>query len=185
MKGRNFIAIKTQSGVVLLVSLIMLLLLTLIGITGSQVTGQEEKMAGNMRDKNLAFQAAESALSEAEAKVTQLAFNCTNGRFKPMDKNCDNTLETVPVWEAVDWTTTGTVSTADNAVPYSKGNLDLSSTPAYIIETLPGTSCAVATSPCPAGQSRYNYRITARATGGSSTAVVMIQSVFQTSSPPP
>lgn len=46
------------------ISLIMLLLLTLIGVTGSQVTGLEEKMAGNMKDRNIAFQAAESALRD-------------------------------------------------------------------------------------------------------------------------
>ena len=50
---------KHQSGVVLPISMIMLLLLTLIGITGSHVTGLEEKMAGNSRNYNLAFQAAE------------------------------------------------------------------------------------------------------------------------------
>jgi len=37
----------------------MLLLLTIIGITGIQVSGLEEKMAGNSRDQNLAFQSAE------------------------------------------------------------------------------------------------------------------------------
>ena len=58
-----------QSGAVLIISLIMLLLLTLIGLSGSQVTALEEKMAGNMRDKNLAFQAAESALRAVEATL--------------------------------------------------------------------------------------------------------------------
>ncbi|MFK5947321.1 MAG: PilX N-terminal domain-containing pilus assembly protein, partial [Methylococcales bacterium] len=52
--------LNKQTGVVLVVSLIMLLLLTLIGITGTQVTSLEEKMAGNARDQNIAFQAAES-----------------------------------------------------------------------------------------------------------------------------
>ncbi|NOS73875.1 MAG: hypothetical protein HOP36_04915, partial [Methyloglobulus sp.] len=58
---------KSQSGVVLIISLIMLLLLTLVGLTGMQNIGLEEKMAGNMRDSNLAFQAAESALVAGEA----------------------------------------------------------------------------------------------------------------------
>ena len=62
-----------QSGAVLIISLIMLLLLTLIGTTSMQSTSLEEKMAGNMRDKNLAFQAAESALAAAGASLNPAA----------------------------------------------------------------------------------------------------------------
>jgi len=60
--------IKTtrQSGVVLIVSLFMLLLLTLIGLSGMQTTSLEEKMASNNRDQNLAFQSAEAALRGGE-----------------------------------------------------------------------------------------------------------------------
>lgn len=68
----NKTSLKQQSGVVLVISLIMLLLLTLIAISGSQVTGLEEKMASNSRDQNLAFQAAESALRAAEKEIEAL-----------------------------------------------------------------------------------------------------------------
>lgn len=60
---------RQQSGVVLVISLIMLLALTLIGITSSSVTGLEEKMAANSKNKNLAFQAAEAALRAAETSL--------------------------------------------------------------------------------------------------------------------
>jgi type IV pilus assembly protein PilX len=66
---------KLQSGVVLVVSLIMLLLLTLIALSGSQSTSLEEKMAGNMRDRNLAFQAAEAALRDAESDINNVRGN--------------------------------------------------------------------------------------------------------------
>jgi len=66
MKNKS---LKKQSGAILVVSLIMLLLLTLIGVAGTQVTGLEEKMANNSRDQNLSFQAAEAALRAAEVKV--------------------------------------------------------------------------------------------------------------------
>lgn len=61
---------QRQSGVVLVISLIMLLALTLIGVTSSSVTGLEEKMAANSKDVNLAFQAAEAALRAAETSLT-------------------------------------------------------------------------------------------------------------------
>ena len=67
---------RHQSGAVLAISLIILLLLTLIGLTAAQVTGLEEKMAGNLRDRNLAFQAAESALRAGEEKTSEL--HCEN-----------------------------------------------------------------------------------------------------------
>lgn len=61
-----------QRGTTLMVSLTMLLLLTLLAVTGMQTTIFEEKMTNNMRDHDTAFQAAESALLEGEAFVTNL-----------------------------------------------------------------------------------------------------------------
>lgn len=72
--------LKRQAGVVLVISLIMLLLLTLIGISSMQTVIIEERMAGNMGDRNLAFQAAESALRHAEKfiKDNNVAVNASN-----------------------------------------------------------------------------------------------------------
>ncbi|EWC40216.1 pilus assembly protein PilX [Pseudomonas stutzeri] len=60
---------SSQRGAVLLVSLIMLLLLTILGAAAMRDTNLQERMAGNMRDQNLAFQAAEAALRFAEQEV--------------------------------------------------------------------------------------------------------------------
>lgn len=83
MKQSVFSKRESQSGVVLVVSLVMLLLLTLIGVTGMQVSGLEEKMAGNNKDKNIAFQAAETALRSGEEQVDAIVaiggFDGNNG----------------------------------------------------------------------------------------------------------
>lgn len=63
--------VNKQSGVVLVVGMIMLLLLTLIGLTGTHATSLEEKMAGNAQDQVIAFQAAEATLLEAEKFVLE------------------------------------------------------------------------------------------------------------------
>ena len=47
-------------------ALVFLLLLTILGIAALNTTSLEEKMAHNVKDRNLAFQAAESALIVAE-----------------------------------------------------------------------------------------------------------------------
>ena len=60
---------KEQAGVVLVICLMMLLLLTLMGVSGMGSTALEEKMANNMRDRNVAFQAAEATLRHAELFV--------------------------------------------------------------------------------------------------------------------
>ncbi|MCX7069309.1 MAG: PilX N-terminal domain-containing pilus assembly protein [Methylococcales bacterium] len=60
---------KHQTGVVLIISLIMLLALTLIGVTSSSVTSLEEKMAANNKNINLAFQAAEATLRDVEGSL--------------------------------------------------------------------------------------------------------------------
>ena len=59
-----------QSGIALIIGLVMLLLLTLIMMAAVKVTMLEEKMAGNLQNQNIAFQAAESALREAEARIS-------------------------------------------------------------------------------------------------------------------
>jgi type IV pilus assembly protein PilX len=62
---------KQQTGAVLVISLFILVVITLIGISAIQTTTLEEKMTGNMRDHDLAFQAAESALRDAEINLIE------------------------------------------------------------------------------------------------------------------
>ena len=55
-----------QQGAVLAVTLMILLVVTLLTVSNMQSAVLEEKMAGNNSDRNVAFQAAESGLREAE-----------------------------------------------------------------------------------------------------------------------
>ena len=71
-KPTNFRPLNRERGAVLVVSLIMLLIVTMIAVSSMQGTVMEEKMAGNTRDRNLAFQTAESALREAERYLAGL-----------------------------------------------------------------------------------------------------------------
>lgn len=60
-----------ERGAVLAVSLILLLLVTVLGVSTIGTTTLQEKMAANTRDKDLAFQAAELAMKVAERLVEQ------------------------------------------------------------------------------------------------------------------
>jgi type IV pilus assembly protein PilX len=53
-----------QHGAVLFIALVMLVLLTLIGITAMQVTLLQERMAGGFRVQHQAFEAAEGTLKD-------------------------------------------------------------------------------------------------------------------------
>jgi type IV pilus assembly protein PilX len=63
-----------ERGAILVTSLLLLLVLTIIGLTAMQMTRMQERMSGNARDMNLAFQGAESALRAGERQL-QLAIS--------------------------------------------------------------------------------------------------------------
>jgi type IV pilus assembly protein PilX len=156
-----------QQGMVLIVGLIMLLLLTLIGTTGMQVTSLEERMAGNMRDRNLAFQAAESALAEGELYLQKATYpspfcNKSKGLYDHVTAQC--TAIANPIWENINWDT--------ESVAYTGVLSFLNANPHYIIEDMGCAPPIVCPGP-------HNYRITAQATGGSVDTVVILQEIFQ------
>lgn len=83
-----------QRGAALVVALIMLVLMTLVGITAMQVTTVQQKMVTNNRDLNTAFQAAETALKRGERYILSMMIGkatvehlftdpCTAGLCKP------------------------------------------------------------------------------------------------------
>ena len=61
---------KRNQGAVLFVALIMLLLLTLLGITAMQVTMMQERMSGNFRAQQVAFERAEGRMAEGRDQVS-------------------------------------------------------------------------------------------------------------------
>ncbi|EGV31805.1 Tfp pilus assembly protein PilX [Thiorhodococcus drewsii AZ1] len=62
---------RRQHGMVLVTGLIILLVMTVIGVTAMQSVSLDERMAGNVRSRNVAFQAAEGALRKAESQLLQ------------------------------------------------------------------------------------------------------------------
>lgn len=95
-----------QKGMVLLVALIMVVLMSLIAIASIKGSGLQEAMSGGMRDRNIAFQGAESALRNAETTVTTgnvgaLALENKDGYF--IDLNKSTTISPPVEWTPDDW----------------------------------------------------------------------------------
>lgn len=160
---------KRQTGAVLLISMIMLLLLSLIGATGMQVTTLEEKMAGNTRDSNLAFQNAETTLRGVEKSLssgTPPAFNNTNGYYI-----YDATKE---LWETIDWSS----DTDTKVFNLTLGGVSPIS-PRYIVEELPPVPSAGDSLEAATAQTSKYFRVTTHAYGVTDSSVVLLQSVYK------
>lgn len=130
-----------QLGSALIVALIFLLLMTIIGTSAMQGSTMQERMAGNWRDWNLAFQSAEAALREAERflleSATPPAITNTNGLYEVNDPNR-------PVWG------TGTMSSGAGYLEYPDAIDGTAAKPRYYIERLatltpPGTGTETGT----------------------------------------
>lgn len=174
MKKISMQRFARQRGSALVVGLFILLVMTMIGVTGMQTTSMEEKMAGNMRDRNLAFQVAESALRSGEeflgAASVLPSFNNANGLYQPDNLVPHGWYKDDDTW----WQTSGNVKS------YSTTNFSsVAAGTAYVLEELP--KVPEPTQSLEAGVPiNANYiRVTARGVGGTTNAVVMVQSVYK------
>lgn len=88
-------SLDKQTGVALLMSLVILLVLTLLAVSGMQGSIMQERMSSAQRDGMLALEVAEAALREAESTLDGLSdlssFGSTAGFYDGTD-----TSTTVP-----------------------------------------------------------------------------------------
>lgn len=97
--------VRAQRGVALIVGLVILAILSLIGIAAFTITTQEERMAGNSRDRILAFEAAEAALRGCESFLATngtTAFSSTNPGMYTLSQGGQPITET-PAAQSESW----------------------------------------------------------------------------------
>jgi len=90
-----------QRGAALLMAMLFLVIITLIGVTSMVGTALEERMARNSRETNIAFQAAEAALRDAETDLNNTGAvprvpAITTADFTMAAGTCSNTGECKP-----------------------------------------------------------------------------------------
>ncbi len=100
---------RRERGIALIIGLVILAVLSLIGVAAFSITTQEERMAGNSRDRMRAFEAAEASLRDCEAYVKSGAalFNGTDGTYPPVLSSATPSV-TESMFES-DWQTAGKV----------------------------------------------------------------------------
>lgn len=181
----------TQHGFVLVLTLIFMVVLTIMGLGLGIATTDEEKMARNFRDRDIAFAAAEAAMRDAEIRITgaykspydlsavsPLAYNdtCANAMCDAIDSS------SAKAWQPVDsldfYATAGTGSNSKpigdiTGSPTIKG---LSSffgdeQPRYMIERISTTLTSDA-------GVVYAYRVTIQARGRLPNTRVTLQEIF-------
>ncbi|MDB5814409.1 MAG: hypothetical protein JWN23_1526 [Rhodocyclales bacterium] len=163
-----------QKGVTLIVSMIMLLVLLLLGISASQSGGLQEKMAGGTRNREIAFEAAETALGIAQATLvanylaaehTYTNSTGTATLVGPANEHAND----ASFWNGVSWVAATCAAAGCHTVPAGKLT-KVAAQPMYYVERLADIG-----SPTP----HQTYRITARGFGGTSDTVVIVQSIYR------
>jgi type IV pilus assembly protein PilX len=178
---------QKQEGIVLFMSLVMLLLLTALGVSSIQTTSLQQRMARNANDSNLAFQAAEAALRDGEDLLEGL--NSLNDFGDPEDPDLSTEEGNGYYYEeepGVDpnWKELGDWTGADGFRDSETEITSVSIQPKYIVEHVKTViSDADALNLDNIGQDTGSgrtqiFRVTARGTGGTATAQVMIQGTY-------
>jgi type IV pilus assembly protein PilX len=193
MNSRTYTARRSQRGVVLVSSLLLLIVVTIIALSMFRSFGIQEKIAGNMREKQRALQAAITAEVFAEA---WLQTNGGSGVSEVVDcagllngtigqgQICANVLTTVPGMDVTQppWLIGGNPV----GVTFTPFGMPLGATTAYSAPTAAGpnffatptfyiSDLGTSIDPTVPGEI---YQIDAYAYGGSQSTVAVVESTY-------
>lgn len=181
--------LNREKGATLFTAVIFLIMLAMLGVNAAQMSSLEERMAGNTRNRDLAFQAAESALKHVEKNlgsgqkirekythplpadgsedgdqveagiryIDRCYPNSASYWNGSGDKDCGGTSRSYA------WSVTGGGATARQP---SQTLNQISEQPMYVVERMPDVGAT------------ERYRVTARGTGGTTDAVVILQAIY-------
>lgn len=168
MRGR-----ARQAGAILITSVIFLMVVTMIVLTVLRNGTLEERMARNGRDRQVALQAAEAVLRDAEATLF------SGPPFDPYDPSkftsaCTNGLCYKPAanvtWQTVDWSSASLTRTFAVNTSQITG---LNTQPRYIVEIVEPPTKSASSGQCDNGLAK----VTARGVGNGDAATFVQSTV--------
>jgi type IV pilus assembly protein PilX len=190
-----------QRGASLIISLLMLIAVLLLGMSAAQIALQGEKASRNERDRQIAFQAAEAALMDAEMDIENSpAQESRSNIFAPDSADgftpgcgagsgnihlglCNRAEEgTTPIWQSIDFLDQ---SEQARSVPYGRFTGQSFQTgkgflpgrkPRYIIELMAYNLPGAGTS---GEDMTYFYRVTAIGFGARDETQVVLQTFYR------
>ena len=191
---------RHQRGVSLIVVLLLLTVASVLGVGGAQIAMMAERSARNDRDAQVAWQAAEAALLDAEYDIgaTPATGNRGDVLNNPTNinlfvtgcgKSSDN-LKSIglctlvdtgkPAWLTVDFTVTGSDARTTQFGTYTKrsfaagaAGVQPSKAPRYVIEAIPDSGNRDLSSV------KYIFRVTAMGFGPRADIQAMTQSIYR------
>jgi type IV pilus assembly protein PilX len=177
-----------QRGLSLITTLLFMVAALMLGVSVLSVNVMQERTIGNTKDRDLALQAAEAALRDAERDLVTSGSGfvfteaCTGGLCVPPSQRATPT--SLPVEQVVDWSDDTKVRKYGQYTGGGKfpGVPDTDAAkPRYVIEKVgnlgmpSGESMKLGLAPTATGT---GYRITARAVGARPETVVILQSMY-------
>ena len=198
VKNVSLAALRKQNGITLIVGLILLLVMTMLGLTAIQVTTQQERMAGNLRDRNIAFQAAESALREGESALIRCVIDFSGNGAYDVEANivaastADDVEANIVAAPTAEWMEDSSLEDSsledssflfddfDDACTEPKTHsafFQAVAAPRFFLERQPPVGGASLETGVP--KTMEVFKVTSRGVGGSEAAVVVLQSSFK------
>ncbi|GKS90410.1 PilX N-terminal domain-containing pilus assembly protein [Acidovorax sp. SUPP2539] len=192
-----------ERGASLIVVMLLLVIVSILGISGVQISMMAERGTRNDRDTQIAWQSTEAALMDAEFDILgQPASSSTkrNSIFKrgstdisQFVQDCGTSGNTIglcalnatgkPAWLAVDFTITAnnaptTVFGTYTGRTFPSGNAGIqpAQPPRYVIEPIPDPSMSRTKDP---KDVKYIYRITAMGFGPNADTQTVSQVIFR------
>jgi len=161
-----------QRGAVLVVSMLLLLVMTILALSISQTTTLEERMAGNTRDMELAFQASEAGVRAGELRLTNVTDPVACGDLTTCDSLTQGTFGAInfsgllKTW----WDSNG----VEYGLAGSHDITEVTEDPKYVVRVRGRTSDTLVVG----GQKVTYYEITSRSYGKTDTSQAVVQSVY-------
>lgn len=167
---------SSQKGISILVALVMLLVLTLIGVSSMNTAIVELKMAGSMQQQGIALNRAEELLRVGELDVDAIIANPAAFDFAAAGDGYYVNADAIDVRQ-IDWVAQGLIATQG-----ANAN-DIYVTEYLGAKPIPGESVKVAADGRIIGGAVHTFRITTRSATGKN-AVRLVQSIYVSDDPP-
>jgi type IV pilus assembly protein PilX len=163
---------RNESGAVLATTLVFLLVTTIVGVTAITRSTFDERIAGNLRDRNNAFESAELALRYAEAIVSE-----------PDKRKLVTIIDKDEPFDYFDneWDDTKTIELTSSRTATVKSEHDfalMAEEPVFVIQEDEPYEAPVGSAFAWSKERSAFYKITARGHGVNSPAVVVVQSRY-------
>lgn len=194
---------RPQQGVSLVIVLMILVIVSILGVSGIQISMMGERSARNDRDAQIAWQSGEAALLDAEFDIEGLPASSTTkrntifalgktdivkfvadcGTSGQVQGLCALNLTGKAAWLTVDFTATGNSAPATafgtftgRDFPSGAKGIQPTKPPRYVIEPIPDPENARTAKPT---EMKYIYRVTAMGFGPNAETQAVLQMLYR------